>query len=114
MLFRSMKEICYKGAVLPRALDMSPVYLEFSDGSVWRIPRQIIIDSRDSYYAETVDDLLDGDYGNATPDEDLADWLFGDMNWKDVADYAVQVAGPRPPDYEEMFPDAEISFKERR
>lgn len=90
------------------------------DDSKWDVPADLIATNRAQYYAK-----LDGE-GNPTEekkifedelkyaltdDDELIDWAVGNMDWKDVAHYAIEVQKATP-DFQEGWVSGEIEVVE--
>ncbi len=84
---------------------MNRKYLTFtvSDGSIWGVPVLFIAKDRAGYYAHE----FGGDIERSLNEDTLPlfeadpgaieDWATGNMNWDDVACFAVRLSGPPQP-----------------
>lgn len=87
------------------------VRVEFSDGSQWDIPVEIVIESWVQYDKKLSND--DSNYKpeieNGKPDDDeIIDWAANAMKWWNIAHCAMRVTYPITPDYESEWRDAEM------
>ena len=64
--------------------------VEMSDGSLWDVPVQVIVDSRDEHYQEDKEDTVRGIRAGTLSDYEIYDWAGNNMNWSDVKDFAVK------------------------
>jgi len=91
--------------------------VQFSDGTTWEIPAEVIADNRATYYAGKDPDTTypkEFDY-LMSDDSELYEWAVNNMNWEDVAAHAVQVETMRPePDYEGEWVNAPKEVKESK
>ena len=87
--------------------------VEFSDGSIFRIPIGIIALARADYFAkkEGEDDpvkystIYEEEYQyTLSSDAELLDWAANNMNWSDVEEYAIQV-DQKDIDFEKEWPN---------
>lgn len=77
--------------------------VEFSDGTSWLIPLEVIAKIRTDYYAIKVDGYRSDsaeykkeyEYSLSSPSE-LLDWIANNTNWEDVKDYAIQYSESKP------------------
>lgn len=78
------------------------------DGSVWAVPVQVIVDSRDEHYKEDEEDTI-GFIRNGSLDEyEIRDWAGNNMNWSDVKEWAVKLATPnKKVDFQEGWTNGE-------
>lgn len=72
--------------------------VRFSDSSWWKIPVQIIAESRAKYFAKTDSEDGEGEYDDIFNDElkytleddtEIIDWAKNNMYWDDVKDFAI-------------------------
>ena len=82
-----MKDLGY-----PRTPTTAQYRVTMPDGSVWAVPAQIIVDSRDENYAEDEEDTVGAIQSGALNSYEIYDWAANNMNWSDVEDYAVKVS----------------------
>ena len=94
------------------------ILVEFSDGKVYAIPAEFVANARAKYYAdldvkkgakETFAEIFQQEFEFAMKDDDeLLDWLEGDMNWEDVREVAeLYNIDYKPVIYDDEFSDAE-------
>ena len=91
------------------------VKVEFSDGSVWSVPLDTIRQHRANimlawkteesnshhyWYVDTLK-LFEDPY-------EIKDWMWNNMNWGDVENFAEMLTGPRPADYEKEWTNVKI------
>ena len=67
------------------------LFIQFSDGSVWKVPAHIIAKERAEYYAENDSDNTEYqkefDY-TMGDDHELTDWANGNMDWDEIEEFA--------------------------
>lgn len=96
--------------------------ITMEDGSVWEVPALPIAQLRADDYAER--NSADGDWRDSewddevesalTDDYDLGDYARNNMNWSDVVKLGAKcVTEPTPPDYEQLWCNAECELAER-
>jgi hypothetical protein len=83
---------------------MKHIEIKFPNGEVWRIPAQVVVESRAEYFSE-----LDYKRGHSADkelafqaelkfalrhDDELLDYLQNNMDWNDVQMHAVRVDTP--------------------
>lgn len=74
------------------------------DGSVWRVPADVVADDRANYYAgEDGDTTYDSEFALVLQDDgELMDWAKNNLNWEAVAPHATRIFTQVPPvDYQE-------------
>jgi len=91
----------------PRTPTTSIIHVVFPNGEVFDIPAQIVADDRDRNYADEEEDTIGFIRRGQLDDYELIDWLSNNMNWEDVAPFAVKVSEPAPINYEEAWCNAE-------
>ena len=70
------------------------------DGSAWKVPLQIIADSRDEHYREDQEDTIGFIRDGSLTDYEIYDWAAGNMDWTDVEDFAVKEVPAGKVDYQ--------------
>ncbi|GMU54426.1 MAG: hypothetical protein AMXMBFR33_35720 [Candidatus Xenobia bacterium] len=87
----AMKDLGYA-----RTPTSAEIHLELPDGSVWAVPVQVVVDSRDENYREDEEDTV-GSIRQGTLDvNDVWDWAFNNMNWDELHPYRRQVRDAEP------------------
>lgn len=84
------------------------VRVEMPDHSWWKVPAQIVADSRDEHYRSDEEDTIRFIREGSLEQYDFFDWLGNNMNWDDVELYAGEM--PRPSaktDYQEGWVNGE-------
>ena len=97
-----MKTYTQKDLGYTRTPTSAVLRITMPDGSTWDVPAQIVVDSRDEYYCDEKEDTA----GIALAEWHdfcylVKDWSAGNMNWDEVADYAVKSTFSRPVDFQE-------------
>lgn len=82
-----------------------------SDLTVWQIPTMVIAENRAKFYMDEFGDDLQRSLDEDTlplfeDDSEILDWASNNMNWSDVANFAVQIKEEREPDYEKDWCNA--------
>jgi hypothetical protein len=83
--------------------------LTLHDGSIYGIPVSVIARHRAESYAEEfngdVERSLEEDTAPLFEESTyaIADWAANNMDWDDVKEHAVQLRGPRPIDFDEVW-----------
>ncbi len=99
---------------------MKKLRVTMPNGSKWDVPADLIATNRAQYYAklDSEGDLIEEkkvfkeELKYALSDDDeLLDWAAGNMNWKDVAYYAVEVQKANP-DFQEGWVSGETEVVE--
>jgi hypothetical protein len=86
--------------------------VEMPDGSLWEVPVQVIVDSRDEYYRGDEEDTTGFIRKGSLGEYEVYDWAGNNMNWSDVQEYAVQVPLPvRKVDFEDGWANGEKSIE---
>lgn len=67
------------------------MHITMEDGSVWAVPVQAIVDSRDESYADEKEDTIGFIRAGTLGDYNISDWAANNMNWDDVQEWAVKV-----------------------
>jgi hypothetical protein len=73
------------------------LYVEMTDGSIWKVPVSVIAYNRaEEYMSEFGDDLERSIKEDTEPlftsdYHEIKDWAAGNMNWSDVEEYATKV-----------------------
>lgn len=76
------------------------LYIEFSNGEVWRIPAEVIAEQRAEYYADREEEPGTEEWKELFQEEmeftlnneyELKDWASNNMNWVHVKDSAEKV-----------------------
>jgi hypothetical protein len=76
--------------------------VEMPDGSFWQVPVQAIADSRDEHYADEQEDTIGFIHANSISKHEITDWAANNMNWSEVAEFAVRMDRPETKvDFEE-------------
>ena len=100
---------------------MKPPFLtvEFSNGDVFQVPLSIHASNRAEYYASKE---VGTDYYRVLKEElavamedpiEAMDWLVNNMNWPEIAPFAVKVERPqRPFDHAKEFSNATVQIVE--
>lgn len=92
----------------PRVKTNAEFEVTMPDGSVWRVPVQIIVDSRDTHYASDEEDTIGFIRSGGLSEFEIRDWAGNNMNWSDVSDYAVlQPKKLKKVDFEEGWSNGE-------
>lgn len=81
--------------------------VEFSNGERWAVPVQLIVDDRDTHYADEKEDTAGFIARGSLDDYEVTDWANNNMNWSDVSEYAEKVGGGKAVDYEDEWCNAE-------
>ena len=89
----------------PRTKTHLVLAVEFSNGEVWEVPAQVVVDSRDEHYKEDKEDT--GAWSDSNLDAELTDWASNNMNWSDLAPYAEKTESPPPLNYEDDWCNTE-------
>ncbi len=95
---------------------MQVLQIKFPNGERFNIPAGIVAKSRTEHYAESDGFERDSDEWNeemeqSMEESELRDWLFNNMDWKDVKDHAVKAApADDAPTYESMWGDADAEL----
>lgn len=107
---------------IPLSKHMKYVFIEFSNGEVFKVPAEVIAENRAEYYAsldskryEDVDyeDVFEGEKEHTLSDElELLDWLKNRMNWEDIEEEAEKVDIDQNISYNDEFTNAEFSVGE--
>ena len=88
--------------------------VEFSDGSIFRIPIGIIALDRADYFAKKeggndpvkYSTVYEEEYQyTLSSDAELLDWAANNMNWSNLEDYAIEV-DKKGVDFEQEWPNA--------
>jgi len=94
---------------------MKSVEVKFSNGDRFRIPAKTIAKPRAEYYANK--DVGEQEYAKPTSewlkmyndelhnidDYDLTDWLFNNMDWKDVKEDAIAISEKQDYDHDKHW-----------
>lgn len=87
---------------------MAKFRVEMGDGSVWEIPVQVIVDSRDEHYREDAEDTIGFIRKGSLDSSEIADWAGNNMNWSDVERFASPVpAKSKKVDWEDGWSNGE-------
>jgi len=81
------------------------IELKVGDGSVWRVPANIVADHRADYFGKQAGDVArkaEYEYTIGCHAE-LIDWASNNMNWRDVEKYAFMVSSPKKIDMQEQW-----------
>ncbi len=81
-----MKDLGYE-----RTPTQARLMVGFSDGTLWAIPVQLIVDERDAYYAAEKEDTAGFISRGSLDGGEIKDWAENNMNWSDVEEFAVQL-----------------------
>ena len=108
-----MKEYVMKNLGYKRTPTNAWLKVEMPNGEFWKVPAQIIADSRDEHYAEDEEDTIGFIRTESLDSYELIDWAANNMNWNDVQNYAVQMKLQPKVDFEEGWSngDKEIMGK---
>ncbi len=80
----------------------------FSNGEIWDVPAQVVVDSRDEHYADEKEDTAQWIEDGSLSDYEITDWASGNMNWDELEPYAKFVKQPpKAFDYEGDWGNAE-------
>jgi len=79
----------------PRTPTTALFRVEMEDKSLWDVPVQAIVDSRDEHYASDKEDTIGFIHEGGLSDVEIFDWAGNNMNWDDVKEFAVQVPSPK-------------------
>ena len=78
------------------------------DGSLWSVPVQAIVDSRDEHYSSDKEDTIGSIRAGHLDAAEIYDWAGNNMNWSDVSDYAIEIKKPNKAfDWEEKWSNGE-------
>lgn len=98
---------------------MDPLYvITMPDNSVWHVPAMPVIYERAAYYAardaeqgDQYEEVYDREVAHclANPEEGV-DWMRNNMYWHELG--AVQVKQPDPPNYTDLFGEADVTFED--
>ena len=94
-------------------LDSMRLRVEMGDGSHWDIPVGVIAVSRAKHYVDEFAGSLLQSYTDdtmllfATEKDEIIDYAANNMNWSDVARYAIKVKEDDPVDYQEGWVNGE-------
>jgi hypothetical protein len=93
------------------------IYITFSNGDRFRLPKRAVAEPRAEYYASVDHDDPNSNEWQQTfnrevkfalkEDYELKDWLKNNMNWSDIEDEAEKVDS-KDVDYADEFLDAEV------
>ena len=72
----------------------------FSNGEVWEVPAQVVVDSRDENYKSDEEDTAGSIADGGLSDYEVTDWASNNMDWSDMVPYAKRVGDPPKIDYE--------------
>lgn len=83
--------------------------ITMTDGSKWDVPALLIAEDRAKYYAKVDPDTTYKEEFEFTMSDDfqLIDWAANNMDWDDVEKFAVKVADPPKPDFQESWINGE-------
>lgn len=89
------------------------------DGSKWSVPVRIIAENRAEFFSSEfqgdIQKSLDEDtWPIFTEETAIEDWLFNNMDWKDVKDHATKIQEPHGIDYEARWLDAEGELEDEQ
>lgn len=76
---------------------------------VFQVPAQIIIDSRDTHYKDEQEDTWGFIVEGSLDRFEIRDWASNNMNWSEVAPYAVEIPVDPDEDDEDEFQEAWIN-----
>lgn len=89
-------------------LDDLNLFVDMSDGTQWKIPVKVIIDSHAEYYASV--DNISFEHARENTLEffnedrfEIKDWAQNNMNWFDVEPFAKKVETLKTTSYEEEW-----------
>lgn len=98
---------------------MKYLFIEFSNGEVFKVPAEIVAEDRADYYAEldsdryddtTYEEVFEDEKEHALSDRlELLDWAGNNMDWEDFEDEAEKVDLDRSISYEDAFTNADLS-----
>lgn len=82
------------------------------DGTLWKVPVQAIVDSRDEecmvYKEDTVKSIRDK---SLSREYSITAWAVNYMNWDDVEEYAVQIPTEiKPTDFQEGWINGDKNY----
>ena len=96
-----MKTYTQKKLGYPRQKTKARYCITLSNGEVWAIPAQIIVDNRDEYYKDEKEDTVKFIRNKELDEYEIEDWAKNNMNWADVKEYAEKVESGQFPDFED-------------
>ena len=86
------------------------VVLTTKNGRRFAIPCHIVAHDRACYYANLEGDRVYDEEYKQTMDEEFNDWARGNMNWEDVAEFAVELPRMEPKeDMDEQWASGKMS-----
>ncbi len=93
-------------------LSSQHIKISFNDGSVWVVPVKVIVNNRATWYFknnkfDTFEDAIKESIEYFEDRDDLIDWIYGNMDWKDLSTYAVRYKSPFY-NYDTEFGSSEI------
>lgn len=99
--------MCYamKNLGYARTPTSAEIHLELPDGSVWAVPVQVVVDSRDEHYREDEEDTVGFIRDGSLHVNEVWEWAFSNMNWDELHPYRRQVRDAQPPT-EDTFAEA--------
>lgn len=98
-----MKDLGYK-----RTPTAAKYHTTMEDGSIWAVPVQVIVDSRDEHYKEDKEDTIGSIHDGGLDRYEIGDWAGNNMNWFEVQEWATQVSvAPRKVNWEEGWTNGE-------
>lgn len=75
------------------------IIIKFEEGDVYAVPVRIVALDRTKYYAER-DGFKEGssewvdEYNYSKDDSEVVDWMFNNMDWRDLEPHAEWLASP--------------------
>lgn len=98
----------------PRTPTSAFLRVTFPNGDTFDVPAQAVADSRDAHYADEQEDTAGFIRAGSLRPYELTDWASNNMDWSDLAPYAVRVEVPPPRvDYEAEWGNAEKMVRGR-
>ena len=75
----------------PRTPTDAWYHVNMPNGDVYRVPVQVIVDSRDNHYRYKAENTIDRIHRGFLGEVDVEDWAHYCMNWHEVEEYAERV-----------------------
>ncbi len=99
-----MKKYKQKDLGYPRENTDAELHINMSDGSIWSIPVQIIVDARDEYYQDEKEDTVKFVRDRSLTNYEIIDFASNNMNFSDFNGHAKEIPTKRKKlDFEEEW-----------
>ena len=91
------------------------ILFQFSDRTWWKIPAEIVAESRATYFAgvdegEDYNQVYENEFKYTLEDNaELIDWVKNNMDWKNVKEFAIQERS-EDADYDKEFCNCECKI----